>query len=104
MPTGHRVIEVVMPLDLVHPDKAILPTEFTDPNGPTVFEITPVVRISEGKSGPTREISFRISFEPDNKSRRKQPLRNTLEGEFPNDWKYGDPLVGDVDASAPDNT
>lgn len=68
-----RVIEVVIDLETVDPQMAVLPSERV---GPTCFDITPIERPGGG-------IDFRVKFEPDNKQRRSQPFRHTVHPIFP---------------------
>ena len=81
-----KVIELVLPLSLVDPKDAIIPSPNTDPNGPTELVIIPIETVTDAR----RELVFRVAFEPDNHERRVQPYRNTMEPKFPNNWKYGD--------------
>jgi len=82
-----KTIELVLDLEAVRPDEAVLPSET---HGPTIFEITPIeAQSADGESGST-EIRFRIAFEPDNRERRIQPYREGVSPKFPDGWKYGD--------------
>jgi hypothetical protein len=71
-----QTIELKIPIEIVPDNEAVLASERS---GPTVMQITPIeiFRRIEGKI--CRQITFRVAFEPQNKSRRKQPLRYSLD-------------------------
>jgi hypothetical protein len=80
-----KIIELVFGVDVVGPADAVLPKER---DGPVTMRITPAYVLS--RSGA--ETQFRVEFEPENEERRRQPYRATLEPEFPDGWKIGQPF------------
>lgn len=89
--TKPRMIQLVLTVDLVGPEEAVLPKERT---GPVTIRITPVEVAAAATCGSSSEMKFRVEFEPENEARRNQPLREGLKPVFPGGWRIGDPWKG----------
>ena len=83
------VIELVLSIETVDSELAVLPKERS---GPTSILIVPIEKIMTKDGVSTTEIDFRIAFEPENDKRRNQPFRihpHPMEEVVPGGWTHG---------------